>query len=87
MTTSLRLVATGTWRDRASCRDIDPNLFFPPPGDRGAKAKAVCASCPVRRQCLADALDRAEPMGIWGGLNTRERDNPRDAARLRSHAI
>ncbi|WP_425294561.1 WhiB family transcriptional regulator [Mycobacterium avium] len=26
-----------------------------------------CAGCPVRRQCLAAALERAEPWGVWGG--------------------
>ena len=32
-----------------------------------AVAKALCGGCPVRRQCLAAALDRAEPWGVWGG--------------------
>lgn len=37
------------------------------------RAKAVCAMCPVRRQCLQTALERSEPAGIWGGLTTPER--------------
>ncbi|MGH8984727.1 MAG: WhiB family transcriptional regulator [Acidimicrobiia bacterium] len=48
-----------TWHDRAACRDEDPALFFPPRGVSGAalaEAKAVCARCPVRGECLADAL-------------------------------
>ena len=30
-------------------------------------AKSLCADCPVRDACLAGALDRAEPWGVWGG--------------------
>jgi WhiB family redox-sensing transcriptional regulator len=30
-------------------------------------AKALCADCPVRDACLAGALSRAEPWGVWGG--------------------
>ena len=30
-------------------------------------AKAVCGECPVKEQCLADALERREPWGVWGG--------------------
>lgn len=31
------------------------------------RAKALCAQCPIRRECLAAALDRGEPWGVWGG--------------------
>jgi WhiB family transcriptional regulator, redox-sensing transcriptional regulator len=31
------------------------------------QAKAACRSCPLRRPCLAGALERAEPWGVWGG--------------------
>jgi len=31
------------------------------------KAKALCADCPIRRQCLSEALEREEPWGVWGG--------------------
>ncbi|ASU82718.1 WhiB family transcriptional regulator [Nocardiopsis gilva YIM 90087] len=45
----------------------EPDLFFAEaPADVEA-AKAVCQSCPVREQCLADALERREPWGVWGG--------------------
>jgi len=60
----------------AACRDADPGLFFPAEGERGsararrvAKAKAVCASCPVRAGCYEGALARREPWGIWGGVD------------------
>ncbi len=32
-----------------------------------ARAKAMCALCPLQAQCLADALEREEPWGVWGG--------------------
>ena len=44
----------------------DPDLFFAElPGDV-TRAKALCGDCPVRAACLADALDRGEPWGVWG---------------------
>ena len=30
-------------------------------------AKALCGECPVRAKCLAGALSRQEPVGVWGG--------------------
>ncbi|MCK9870668.1 WhiB family transcriptional regulator [Nocardiopsis dassonvillei] len=46
---------------------LEPDLFFAEaPADVEA-AKAVCGACPVREQCLADALERGEPWGVWGG--------------------
>jgi len=45
----------------------NPDLFFAEsPGDV-TRAKALCGDCPVRAACLADALDRGEPWGVWGG--------------------
>ena len=45
----------------------NPDLFFAElPGDV-TRAKALCRDCPVRTVCLADALDRGEPWGVWGG--------------------
>ena len=43
---------------------------------RGAeqnKAKQVCAGCPVRTECLAEALDNQIEWGVWGGMTERER--------------
>jgi WhiB family redox-sensing transcriptional regulator len=69
---------TYDWRHRAACRDQDPELFFPVsdmgPGARQAKlAKAVCARCPVRAQCLEYALDNGLDHGIYGGTTESER--------------
>ena len=63
----------------AACVGADPDLFFPEPGDTFAerRAKAICAGCPVRTACLAGAIDRAEPVGIFGGLTETERGMPR----------
>jgi WhiB family redox-sensing transcriptional regulator len=64
----------------AACRSEDPELFFGPSAEfvttrqaREAKAKAVCARCPARAECLAYALDSREAYGVWAGLNEDER--------------
>lgn len=50
------------------CRsDQDPELFFAETPHDVEVAKALCLDCPVRQQCLAGALDRGEPWGVWGG--------------------
>ena len=63
----------------AACTTADPDLFFPEPGDTFSerRAKAICASCPVRTACLTGAIDRSEPVGIFGGLTEEERGMPR----------
>jgi WhiB family redox-sensing transcriptional regulator len=49
------------------CRLVDPEVFFAEsPADVEA-AKALCRDCPVREACLAGALERREPWGVWGG--------------------
>lgn len=74
------------WRDRAACRGSDAELFFPAAEEGSpaylaqvAVAKAVCASCPVRAECLDEALARI-PDGIAGGLTPAERRHHRLAA-------
>jgi hypothetical protein len=52
-----------------ACRDEDPDLFFPEPGEDDTKAKAICEWCPIRAQCLALAIANREEYGIWGGVN------------------
>ncbi len=62
------------WRDQATCREVDPELFFPEAGGGGRAAKRVCAVCPVRTECLADALDRRDTAyGVLGGMTPSER--------------
>jgi len=60
-----------TWACAAPCAFAPDDLFV-----RGAEqhqAKAVCATCPVRSECLAEALDNKIEWGVWGGLTERER--------------
>jgi WhiB family redox-sensing transcriptional regulator len=75
------------WQLRASCRGPESILFFPPTTSerreerelRERRAKAICATCDVRRECLDYALSIREPHGIWGGLNEAERRARLDA--------
>jgi WhiB family redox-sensing transcriptional regulator len=50
----------------------DPDLWFAELPAQLEHAKALCRQCPVRAACLADALARAEPWGVWGGEIIRE---------------
>lgn len=74
----------GDWRHRAACRDVDPELFFPvgsagPAQVQTARAKAVCARCPVVAECLGFAV-RALAEGVAGGLTAAERGRLRQRA-------
>jgi WhiB family redox-sensing transcriptional regulator len=58
------------WWDRASCRDPEGSvggLFFSDELHDIARAKRICADCPVLAPCLEGALERREPWGVWGG--------------------
>lgn len=61
------------WRDHSLCAQTDPEAFFPEKGGSTREAKRVCRACPVRVECLEDALARDERFGIWGGFSERER--------------
>jgi WhiB family redox-sensing transcriptional regulator len=70
------------------CRSA-PELFFAENPRDLARAQALCERCPVRAACLAGALRRAEPCGVWGGetllrgaivADKRGRGRPRKAA-------
>ncbi len=66
---------TGQWHLRGACRGLEASIFYPDPdaAEDVARALAVCAGCEVREACLAHALGRREPTGIWGGTTERER--------------
>jgi WhiB family transcriptional regulator, redox-sensing transcriptional regulator len=49
------------------CRTNDPELFFAESPADVELAKSLCQTCPVRAECLAGALERREPWGVWGG--------------------
>ena len=70
-----------TWQDYGNCLGVDPDLFFPERGASTREAKAVCANCTVRDECLEYALVNYEKHGIWGGKSERERRRMRNARR------
>lgn len=66
------------WRLSAACRAADPELFFPMSAtaqsrNEIAQAKAICAACPVRPECLEFAVTTRQRHGIWGSLTEDER--------------
>jgi len=72
-TTTVTTSKCDSWQQQANCAGIEPDLFFPALGGDPVRAKAVCAGCVVRQQCLEDALAREEGTGVWGGLTVVER--------------
>lgn len=71
----VQALATGdlSWQDFANCRGADADLFFPERGASTRRAKAICAECDVRAECLDFAVETGEKFGIWGGMSERER--------------
>lgn len=72
------------WRKKALCRTARPEMFYPLGLEKGYKdtpaidaAKAFCKPCPVRTECLAEAVARGEQWGIWGGHTPAERKHLR----------
>lgn len=70
---------TDEWVQFAACARVDPELFFPDAGGFADAAISICAECPVRLACLADALHResqpgAESWGVYGGMSARQRE-------------
>ncbi|MGH3664945.1 MAG: WhiB family transcriptional regulator [Egibacteraceae bacterium] len=77
----LETAGSTQWQQHGLCRATDSAVFFPPAHfehkpereSREAKAKAICARCPVRAPCLEWALAIREPHGVWGGYSESER--------------
>src|SRR3954463_13654970 len=65
-------VTVNQWAAKGACRSSDPDALFVQ-GAAQNRAKAVCLSCPVRTECLSDALDHKIEFGVWGGMTERER--------------
>jgi WhiB family transcriptional regulator, redox-sensing transcriptional regulator len=96
--------AVGTLLDAAPragldlpCRSGDADLWFAESPAELERAKTLCADCPVRAACLAGALEREEPWGVWGGeifergvvvprKRPRGRPSKADLARDRAYA-
>jgi len=72
------MLARPTWQRRAACRGDGVGAYFP---TRGASdldlARAVCAGCEVRSDCLDYALADPSVLGVWGGTSERERQRLR----------
>jgi WhiB family redox-sensing transcriptional regulator len=64
------------WRERANCRGLDTELFFPMPTEKAKweRAKRICGRCPVSLECLQDALHTASLEGVRGGLDAKQLD-------------
>ena len=65
------------WTAAAACgtggkRKLSPEAMFVE-GSAQREACSVCVSCPVRLECLAEALDNRLDFGVWGGMTERER--------------
>ena len=95
------------WWSRAACSTADPDLFFPISGaglalKQGARAKAICARCPIQQACLDYALNAGPIQGVWGRTTEAERrllrqrrrraparraQEPVAGARLAAHAL
>ena len=76
------------WQNDAACRGLT-NLMFPELGDQHAfrEARALCDTCPVRRECLDWAMTDAAPTeGVLAGLAARERGRLRRQMRSRTPA-
>ena len=61
-----------TWAVQAACAGSDPDTLFVR-GSAQRQVRQVCLACPVRIECLADALSSSTMFGVWGGLTERER--------------
>jgi WhiB family transcriptional regulator, redox-sensing transcriptional regulator len=86
----IEVTASAVWpTDRARklpCQHHGPRLWFSDRPSELNQAKALCRGCPHRSPCLAGAVARAEPYGVWGGeifedgvviRNKRPRGRPR----------
>ena len=71
------------WMAEGLCAQVDPELWFPEKGGPTRQAKAVCARCAVRPECLAYALAHDDRFGVWGGVSERDRRRMTRTARAR----
>jgi WhiB family redox-sensing transcriptional regulator len=78
-------VITPSWMKKARCKDADPTLFYPEPGeDNGPRVEAairICNDCPVQRQCLRWAFEIEDKWAVLGGKTANQRT--RIATRVR----
>ena len=76
---------TSAWKEQAACRGMDASIFFQERGNaRNEAARAVCATCEVRSECLEEGMSCSH--GVWGGLSVRERRMLRHKRETLTHA-
>lgn len=66
------MAADTKWMTWALCAETDGDAFFPEKGGSPRQAKAICAGCPAKGECLEYALEYGE-VGIWGGTTETQR--------------
>lgn len=67
------------WRADAACLGTDTSLWLlESPGQSSKKAKAICARCPVQRECAEYAVTGREMYGLWGGISVKTRQQRRN---------
>ena len=66
------LINDSDWSTRAVCTGSNPDALFVT-GAAQRDAAKLCGACPVRLECLADALDNQIEYGVWGGMTERQR--------------
>jgi len=86
-------VIPGEWQERARCRGLDTNRFYPAERERDPsrarreeRAKAICGHCTVAASCLADALARRDLWAVLGGTTAEERATLLRRPRVRAGA-
>ena len=70
------------WQDDASCKGLDPDIWFLDRVQSARTAKRICSDCPVRIECLVFALSNNERFGVWGGMTEAERKKIRRAEQM-----
>lgn len=78
-------VGDTSWMDDSVCRQVDPELWHPGPGETNKvrEAKRICSTCPVQPECYRYAMRQPGIAGILGGTTERERQQIRQKHRER----
>ncbi len=75
-----------SWKADGACSGL-PTIWWyqnvKEPNEPERRARKICEGCPVRRECLEYALRNREKDGVWGGLNTDDRDA--EVRKIRRH--
>jgi WhiB family redox-sensing transcriptional regulator len=61
------------WLEKAECKNVDPEIFFPEQGESLKPARKYCDICMVREECLEYAVVNFIVEGVWGGTSGRQR--------------